>query len=114
MHKLESDFGETDNFPLYESKNLVNWKTTNEKVKLVLGKEKEDTKNEKPENIIKNTNRAWSALDRKDEKQANNIIKRVIDKLEKDGLLQYSKEAEGDIRGFSGESAWSCFVDDGK
>lgn len=106
MHKLESGFEQNNKLPLYESKNLVNWKTINEKVDLVIGKEKEEkTKNEKPENIIENASRVWGSLDEKG-----------VDQTKKD-LMNAEKliaETEKKMKELFGKSAWSCFADDGR
>lgn len=103
MNKLESGFGQNNKLPLYESKNLVDWKLINKKVETVLEQEKQETKN--PENIINKAERAWKSLDEKGADQTK------IDLINAEKLIA---ETEEKMKEIFGKSAWSCFADDGR
>lgn len=106
MKKLESGFGaNNDALPLYENKNVVDWKLINNKVDSIIGKENDENKNTNPEALIVNNNRAWKSLDEKGEDQTENDRINAAELIEK---------TEKEMARICGESAWSCFADDGQ
>lgn len=106
MKKFESGFGKNnDALPLYENKNVVDWKLINNKVDSIIGKEKEEKKNTNPEEVIINNDRAWKSLDEKGEHQTNE------DQINADNLIE---KTEKEMARTFGASSWACFADDGQ
>lgn len=123
MNKFESWHQDEQNENL-ENKNeildLTKWKHSIEVKNIIEQTEQRENKNfdKLLDHIPQSLDAQGEIYSKKDTKQANNLIKKILDKFKKKGIIQYNEEIEEktipDIFGKNALNTWSCFGDDGK
>jgi len=122
MKNIESSYQDEQNDISEESLAPTKWKTLTKVQNIIKEVEKTDReKSGNPDQLLKripqSLDEKGEILSKKDKKRANNLlfkIIKIIKKIKKEGITQYNQETEEDISNLLGESAWSCFADDGK